>query len=199
MNRLPPSISEHIPRPAFIEINGQPPDHLAKGKCIRLIEDMKRRTSGAIRAGFTPPLEVENKVRQWAAAEDLLKYTRKKILEAAQRTRNLKKYRRDLREYIIPLAVLLSEDGTLTFSRREMEIITERFHSNLLRSSTPVSSPIIPTGEAPPRTLPSEVRVAIKSIKPGTAPGPDFISADFLRAGGHPLHVILAAHVTFYL
>ncbi|KAK6729008.1 hypothetical protein RB195_006205 [Necator americanus] len=80
-----------------------------------------------------------------------------------------------------------------------MEIITERFYSNLFRSSTPVSSPIYPTGEAPPRILPSEVRVAIKSMKPGTAPGPDFISADFLRAGGHPLHVILSAHMTSYL
>ncbi|KAK6757724.1 hypothetical protein RB195_015501 [Necator americanus] len=66
-----------------------------------------------------------------------------------------------------------------------MEIITE--------------SPIIPTGEVPPRILPLEVRVAIKSMKPGTAPEPDFISADFLRAGGHPLHVISAAHMTSYL
>ncbi|KAK6749451.1 hypothetical protein RB195_001826 [Necator americanus] len=63
-----------------------------------------------------------------------------------------------------------------------MEIITERFYSNLFRSSTSVSSPIISTGEAPPPILPSEVRDAIKSMKPGTAPGPDFISADFLRA-----------------
>ncbi|KAK6742495.1 hypothetical protein RB195_010014 [Necator americanus] len=62
-----------------------------------------------------------------------------------------------------------------------------------------MSSSIIPTGEAPPRILPSEVRVAIKSMKPDTAPGPDFISADFLRAGGHPLHVISAAHMTSYL
>ncbi|KAK6760861.1 hypothetical protein RB195_022072 [Necator americanus] len=123
----------------------------------------------------------------------------KKILEAAQRRTSLKKCRRDLREYNIPLATLLSEDGTRTSSRRKMEIITERFYSNLFRSSTPVSSPIIPTGEAPPRILPSEVRVAIKSMKPGTAPGPDFISADFLRAGGHPLHLILAAHMTSYL
>ncbi|KAK6765766.1 hypothetical protein RB195_025590 [Necator americanus] len=74
-----------------------------------------------------------------------------------------------------------------------MKIITGRFYSSLFRSSTPVSSPIIPTGDPPPRILPSEVRVAIKSMRPGTAPGPDFISADFLRAGGHPLHVILAA------
>ncbi|KAK6764609.1 hypothetical protein RB195_024799 [Necator americanus] len=63
-----------------------------------------------------------------------------------------------------------------------MEIITERFYSNLFRSSTPVSSLIIPTGEAPPRILPSEVRVAIKSMKPGTAPETDFISEVFLRA-----------------
>ncbi|KAK6729781.1 hypothetical protein RB195_006684 [Necator americanus] len=134
-----------------------------------------------------------------ALQEDLLKYRQKKILEATQRRTSLKKCRRDLHEYNIPLAALLSEDGTRTSSRREMEIITERFYSNLFRSSTPVSSPIIPTGEAPPRILPSEVRVAIKSMKPGTAPGPDFISADFLRAGGHPLHVILAAHMTSYL
>ncbi|KAK6760879.1 hypothetical protein RB195_022086 [Necator americanus] len=80
-----------------------------------------------------------------------------------------------------------------------MEIITERFYSNLFRSSTPVSSPIIPTGEAPPRILPSEVRVAIKSMKSGTAGGPDFISPDFPRANGHPIHVILAAHMTSYV
>ncbi|KAK6755335.1 hypothetical protein RB195_013983 [Necator americanus] len=91
-----------------------------------------------------------------ALQEDLLKYRQKKILEAAQRRTSLKKCRRDLREYNIPLATLLSEDGTRTSSRREMEIITERFYSNLFRSSTPVSSPIIPTGEALPRILPSE-------------------------------------------
>ncbi|KAK6762257.1 hypothetical protein RB195_023101 [Necator americanus] len=101
-------------------------------------------------------------------------HRQKKILEAAQRRTSLKKCRRDLREYNIPLAALLSEDGIRTSSRREMEIITERLYTNLFRSSTPVSSPIIPIGEALPRILPSEVRVAIKSIKPGTAP--DLIS-----------------------
>ncbi|KAK6741425.1 hypothetical protein RB195_009339 [Necator americanus] len=100
-----------------------------------------------------------------ALQKDLLKYRQKKILEAAQRRTSLKKCRKDLREYNIPLATLLSEDGTRTSSRREMKIITERFYSNLFRSSTPVSSPIIPTGEAPPRILPSKVRVAIKSIR----------------------------------
>ncbi|KAK6762742.1 hypothetical protein RB195_023449 [Necator americanus] len=90
-----------------------------------------------------------------ALQEDLSKYRQKKILEAAQRRTSLRKCRRDLREYNIPLAALLSVGGTRTSSRREMEIITERLYSNLFRSSTPVSSPIIPTDEAPPRILPS--------------------------------------------
>ncbi|KAK6763672.1 hypothetical protein RB195_024120 [Necator americanus] len=80
-----------------------------------------------------------------------------KILEAAQRKTNLKKCRRDIRECNIPLAALLSEDETRTSSRRDMEVITKRFYSNLFGSSTPVSTPIIPTGEAPPRILPSQV------------------------------------------
>ncbi|KAK6762521.1 hypothetical protein RB195_023298 [Necator americanus] len=82
-----------------------------------------------------------------------------------------------------------------------MEIITERFYSNLFRSSTPVSSPIIPTGDHPSSTTDSPFgkEYAIKSMKPGTAPGPDFISAYFLGVGGHPLLVILAAHITSYL
>ncbi|KAK6762045.1 hypothetical protein RB195_022947 [Necator americanus] len=86
-----------------------------------------------------------------ALQENLSKYTQKKILEGAQRRTSLKKCCRDLREYNIPLATLLSEDGTRTSSRREMEIITERFYWNLFRSSTPVSSPIISTEKAPPR------------------------------------------------
>ncbi|KAK6756505.1 hypothetical protein RB195_014738 [Necator americanus] len=89
----------------------------------------------------------------------------KKILEEAQRRTSLKKCRMDVREYNIPPAAFPSEDGIRTSSRREMEIITERFYSNLFRSSTPVSNPIIPTGEVPPRILPSEVRIAIKSMK----------------------------------
>ncbi|KAK6742496.1 hypothetical protein RB195_010015 [Necator americanus] len=53
-----------------------------------------------------------------ALQEDLMKYRQKKILEAAQRRTSLKKCRRDLREYNIPLATLLSEDETRTSSRR---------------------------------------------------------------------------------
>ena len=36
-------------------------------------------------------------------------------------------------------------------------------------------------------------------MKSGTAPGPDKISADLLRAGNHVLHSLLVAHMTSYL
>ncbi|KAK6733666.1 hypothetical protein RB195_017427 [Necator americanus] len=45
-----------------------------------------------------------------------------------------------------------------------------------------MSSPTIPTGEARPWILSLEVRFAIKTMKPGTAPGPDFPTADLPRA-----------------
>ncbi|KAK6762520.1 hypothetical protein RB195_023298 [Necator americanus] len=75
-----------------------------------------------------------------------------------------------------------------------MEIITERFYSNLFRSSTPVSSPIIPTGDHPSSTTDSPFgkEYAIKSMKPGTAPGPDFISAYFLGTSGRPRESFLS-------
>ncbi|KAE9414048.1 hypothetical protein Angca_002619, partial [Angiostrongylus cantonensis] len=60
-------------------------------------------------------------------------------------------------------------------------------------------NPNIPAGGTPLGILPSEVRVAIENMKRGTAPGPDNITADFLRAGGHNLHVLLADHMTAYL
>ncbi|KAK6734604.1 hypothetical protein RB195_018037 [Necator americanus] len=69
----------------------------------------------------------------------------KKILEAAQRRKSLKKCRRDLCEYNSPLAALLSEGGIRTSSHREIEITADRFYSNHFCSSTPLSSPIIPT------------------------------------------------------
>ncbi|KAK6760921.1 hypothetical protein RB195_022115 [Necator americanus] len=74
--------------------------------------------------------------------------TTKELLERRRALRldpNASHIERDLCEYNIPLTALLSEDGTRTSSRRDMEIITERFSSNLFRSSTPVSSPIIHT------------------------------------------------------
>ncbi|EYC28093.1 hypothetical protein Y032_0008g333 [Ancylostoma ceylanicum] len=78
-----------------------------------------------------------------ALQEDLQKHRRKKILETAEGRKSLKKCRRDLRDHNIPLTALLNEEGIVTSSRREMEAITERFYTNLFRSSVPVVNPNI--------------------------------------------------------
>ncbi|KAK6730140.1 hypothetical protein RB195_006915 [Necator americanus] len=67
-------------------------------------------------------------------------------------------------------------------SKTTKEFLERRRTLRLDLNASHIERPIIPTGEAPPRILPSEVRVAIKSVKLGAAPGPDFISADFFRA-----------------
>ena len=142
---------------------------------------------------------VANASCRTALQEDLRKYRQAKILEAAEGRRSLKKCRKELCEYHVPLAALLNEDGTPTSSRYKMESIAKNFYTNLFRSSTPVPMPVVPTGEVPPRILPAEVRTAIQTMKTSTAPGPDHLSVEFLRAGGQRLHEILASHLTSYL
>ncbi|EYC11284.1 hypothetical protein Y032_0051g2121 [Ancylostoma ceylanicum] len=139
---------------------------------------------------------VPNACCRGALQEDLQKYRRKKILEAAEGRRSLKNCRRELRDHSIPLTALLNEEGIVTSSRREMEVITERFYTNLSRSSVPVMNANIPVGDEPPWIFLAEVLVAIGIMTP-TA-GPHRIS-DLLRAGGHHLHVILAEHMSSYL
>ncbi|VDM68865.1 unnamed protein product [Strongylus vulgaris] len=90
---------------------------------------------------------------------------------------------------------LKNEEGTRASSRQRIST-TKRFYTNLFRSSTPVSNPLIPTREIQPRISPAGVA---PQFRPATTPGPDHISADLLRAGRHRLHEILAEHLTSYL
>ncbi|KIH63066.1 hypothetical protein ANCDUO_06643 [Ancylostoma duodenale] len=71
--------------------------------------------------------------------------------------------------------------------------------SILIRSTTFVPKRPSPTEEKPPSILVSEVRIAIQSLKKGTVPGPDGITADLLRVGGYTMHKLLADHFTSYL
>ncbi|KAK6731872.1 hypothetical protein RB195_007993 [Necator americanus] len=86
---------------------------------------------------------------------DLPNDRQKKILEAAQKTTILKKCLRNFCEYSTPLSALLSQESHL-FSPRNGNHYGEAL-SNLFRSTIPVSSPTISTGEAPPRILLSKV------------------------------------------
>lgn len=94
-------------------------------------------------------------------------------------------------EHTTALSALLNAEGTLISSRRDMKPVTEKvLHepNSLLYSR---AEPQHPAGEGPPSILPS-VRVAIKTVKSGTASGPNYILEDLVRAGGYSLPVILA-------
>lgn len=80
-----------------------------------------------------------------------------------------------------------------------MELIKKKFQTNLLRSAITVPDLEILAGEKPSGILPSEVQVALKSMKKGTVPESDVITAGFLRIGGHMLHILLVTHITPYL
>ncbi|KAJ1360370.1 hypothetical protein KIN20_019323 [Parelaphostrongylus tenuis] len=63
----------------------------------------------------------------------------------------------------------MNEDGITNTYLHNMELITEKYCTNLFRSTIPISAPVIPIGEERSENLPSEVRAAIKSMKKGTA------------------------------
>lgn len=140
-----------------------------------------------------------NKACRIAVRESIQTYRRTKLIETAERRMSIKRCKRDLNDRRAVVSALKDNDGVTRTSRRTMEHIVQNFYTNLFRSS--VSVPRCPPsveGEIPP-ILESEVRHAIKSMKKGTAPGPDNITADLLRAGNGPLEALLAKHFNHYL
>ncbi|VDO99400.1 unnamed protein product [Heligmosomoides polygyrus] len=112
---------------------------------------------------------------------------------------SIKSCKRDLCDQKAIMSALMDKDGTTQTSRRAMEAIVQEFYTDLFRSSTTVPKCLMPPAEEVPPILESEVAHAIRRMKPGTAPGPDGISADLLRAGGSALCSLLAKHFNHYL
>ncbi|VDM84829.1 unnamed protein product, partial [Strongylus vulgaris] len=138
-----------------------------------------------------------------ALQEDLRKYRQSKLL-AAQGRRSLKKYRKDplFKELPQGPSQLSCSAENITERRRDSHILPikdrndhEEIYTSLFRSSTPLSNAVIPTGDIPIRILPAEVCAAFQTMKAATAPGPDHVSVNLLRAEGHRLHEILAEHL----
>ncbi|VDM72834.1 unnamed protein product, partial [Strongylus vulgaris] len=75
-----------------------------------------------------------------------------------------------------------------------MKWITKKFYTNFF-ARQPMSNLVIPTVEVPSWIPPVEVGAAIRTMKAATTPGPDHVSIDLLRAGGHCPHEILAKHL----
>uniref|UniRef100_A0A7I4YHH4 Transposase n=1 Tax=Haemonchus contortus TaxID=6289 RepID=A0A7I4YHH4_HAECO len=72
-------------------------------------------------------------------------------------------------------------------SRTKIEEIAISYYTNLFRSTVPVSRIPTPTQEVAPRIEEWELERAIRQMKPRKAPGPDRISADFLKSVSHTI------------
>ncbi|KHJ96339.1 hypothetical protein OESDEN_03704 [Oesophagostomum dentatum] len=131
---------------------------------------------------------------------DLLNHRKRKLLAAADARLGIKRCRRDLMQERQVFSALKNKAGLRTNSKREMENIVKDFYKELY---SPISSQPLPniraiTEELPP-ILSAEVRTAIDTTKPGTAPEPDNISVDLLKAGGYEFYKLLAEKFTTYL
>ena len=85
-------------------------------------------------------------------------------------------------------------EGIPTSSRCEMEL-KKKIHTNVSCPSTPVPDLNIPIGQKNHLEFSLLSALAINSMKVGTTPGPDHISANLLRAGGFRLYVIQTAYM----
>ncbi|KIH67297.1 hypothetical protein ANCDUO_02378 [Ancylostoma duodenale] len=129
-----------------------------------------------------------NKACRIAVKESIREHRRNKLLSAATEKRSLKQCRRELTDYSTITTCLKDKDGVPKTARLDIERIVADFYTELYRSTTMVPRHPSPTKDRPPLILISEVRNAIQSLKKGTAPGPDGITADLLRVGGHTMH-----------
>ncbi|KIH60610.1 hypothetical protein ANCDUO_09130 [Ancylostoma duodenale] len=115
---------------------------------------------------------VINKACRAAMKESLREHRKNKLLSTAAQRKSLKRCRRELSDYSA-VTTCLKEDkqGIPKTTRTDMGRIATDFYTNLYRSTTVVPRRPSPTEEKPPSTLVSEVRIAIQSLKKGTAPG----------------------------
>ena len=123
-------------------------------------------------------------------AEEIRSYNEERQLQALKNNKGLKSIKRKQLLGRNNIVSLKEEDGTLIRDFNRMIQRCEEFYTKLYstrqarQSSVPALSA---TYEPPPPILPSEVRVAIKRLKRGKAPGEDNITTAVLQDGGEPI------------
>ncbi|KAH7684588.1 protein F43G9.7 [Aphelenchoides avenae] len=133
--------------------------------------------------------------------QDYSNYRNRRLVETAEARQSLKKCRRDLAQTRQIAGALRDEEGELQTEREAIEEVCRRFYTTLFDSKVEVER----TQEGPAeRTAPlpvtdSEVEDALKKFKNGKAPGPDGITAEMLKKGGHLLWKRIAKLFTLCL
>lgn len=125
--------------------------------------------------------------------EDFDNFKMKKLLEAAEKRKSLKKCRRELQQQTATMSALKDENGERLTKRIDMERRVKEYYSNLFASKKEVTLQEICNDEEDiQKILISEVRAAVASLKLDKAPGPDDITNEVLKAGNYTLWRTLA-------
>ena len=132
--------------------------------------------------------------------QDHAAFTRHRLLTAATSRKSIKKAARSISEHRETIPCLKAPDGTRVTSRIGIEKIMREYYTDLFKSNNPIPSraPSAPL-QPPLEFLVSEVRNAVESIPPGKAPGEDGLTAEDIKACGHPLYVAIAKRFTRYI
>lgn len=122
-----------------------------------------------------------NKACRITVRESIRAYKNSRLKEAAEKRASLKRCKRDLAVHRPVTTVMRDSNGQQQTSRQKIEKIVADFYTDLYKSTTHVNRTPTPNQDRAPEILISEVKHAIKQMKPKTAPGPDHVTGDFLK------------------
>ena len=137
-----------------------------------------------------------NKTIQKRQREDLRKHTTKVIEDVIKQGKGFKTAKRKLGQGKLQFTGVLEEDGSLTTNRDGIVKRARGYYEKLYSSERPRFHPREGENQHLSHGFPEittfEVRLAIKQMKKGKAPGPDNITLDLIADADEPIHVRLA-------
>ena len=137
-----------------------------------------------------------NKTIQKKQREDLRNRTTEIIEDVIKQGRGFKTAKRKLGQGKLQFTGVLEEDGSLTTNRDGIVKRAREYYQKLYSSERArchlCQRENQHLSHGFPEITACEVRLAIKQMKKGKAPGPDNITLDLIRNAGEPIHVRLA-------
>ncbi|MFH4975096.1 hypothetical protein AB6A40_001805, partial [Gnathostoma spinigerum] len=125
--------------------------------------------------------------------EDFQNFKAKRLLEAAEKRKSLKKCRRSLMLYKTSIATMKNEKGERVTVRKDIEGLIKDFYTRLYSSKINITPPLLWNSTTTvPEMLVSEMRSALSEMSKGKVTGKDGISFEILEAGGLTLYRTIA-------
>ncbi|MFH4982363.1 hypothetical protein AB6A40_009072 [Gnathostoma spinigerum] len=132
--------------------------------------------------------------------EDFQNFKAKRLLEAAEKRKSLKKCRRSLMLYKTSIAGMKNEKGERVTVRKDIEELVKDFYTRLYSSKINITPPLLSNSTTTvPEVLVSEVRFAQSEMSEGKVTNKDGISTEILKVGGLTLNRAIAQRFNHYL